>query len=430
MAVVDQTVYVGEADLVALDATNGQKRWAFDPKIPEIIDPRGGAMYTYVGQPAVLNDTVYVGVEFYPYEGSPSDTALIAVDARTGKRRWRFDTDGGSYSPFNTVTAAADSVVTSLPDRDSNTSLLMVFTADGKKRWQQRFDGDLGSLPVTDGRVYVPTTKGVTALDVATGNEVWSALPNVQFGSVTPMVDNGTLFVAEASKPGVTLIALDAATGKEQWRTAYTPGASTPSMTIGTADKTSVYLSVDGIDSTVIAVNRADGSERWRTQIDVSRGQKGDVSLNGFALVGGVLYCGTAAIDPSTGQTIWTHPMAVRGQGWTQGAVAGGRVYLYSKNLVVLTGTTEPHQETTQTEPTQPPTSATKTTGPTQPATQTGTETSSIEPAPETTTATGTTGATTTSTASETTTTDGPGFGVLAAVAGGGLLPWRSLTKR
>ncbi len=411
VAVVDQTVYVGGADLVALDATNGQKRWAFEPEIPEIIDPGGGIVYTYVGQPAVMDDTVYVSVEFYPYEGSPSDTALIAVDAHTGKRRWRFDTDGGSYSPFNTVTAAAGSVVTSLPDSDA--SLLTVFTADGKKRWQQRFNGDLGSLPVTDGRVYVPTTKGVTALDVATGDEVWSAVPNVGFeSSATSIVDNGTLFVAEESKPGVTLIALDAATGEEHWRTAYTPGASTPGMTIGTADETSVYISVNVIDSTIIALDRADGSERWRTTIDVKRGEKGDVSLDGFALVGGILYCGTAAIDPSNGETIWTHPMAVTGRGWTQGAVAGGRVYLYSKNLVVLTGITEPPTQTT----TQPST---------QTATESGTATSSTETTPGTTTA-----ATTTSTAPETTTTDGPGFGVLPAVAGGGLFTWRSLTNR
>lgn len=435
VAVVAQTVYVGGNKLFALDATNGQQRWAFEPKIPEIIDPGGGAVYTNVGQPAVMNDTVYVAVEFYPYEGSPSDTALIAVDAHTGKRRWRFDTDGGSYSPFDTVTAAAGSVVTSLPDGDA--SLLTVFTADGKKRWQQRVDGDLDPLPVTDGRVYVPTTTGVTALDVATGNEVWSALSTVRFEpAATPMVENGTLFVAEEGTPGVTLIALDAATGEEHWRTAYTPGASTPGMTIGTADKTSVYLSVEGIESTIIALERADGSERWRTTIDVRRGQKGDVSLDGFALVGGVLYCGSAAIDPSNGEPIWTHPMDVTGIGWTLEAVAGGRVYLSSKNLAVLTGTTEPPTKTTTqtstqtetTQTTQPPTQTTTSATKTAETTQTATESETATSSPEETASRTTTAATTTSPAPATT-TDGPGFGVLPAVAGVGLLAWRSLTK-
>lgn len=200
------------------------------------------------------------------------------------------------------------------------------------------------------------------------------------------MVDNGTLFVAENYVAAVQLSALDTATGEEHWRTAVRPsGSATAGVTFGTtADETSVYGYVNSVDTTIFALDRADGSERWHTTFDVSREWEGNISLDGFALVGGVLYCGTAAIHPSNGETIWTHPMDETGGG-ILGAVAGGRVYLYSETLAVLTGTTEP------------------------PSTETATRTS---------------------TPPETTTTDGPGFGVLPAVAGVGLLAWRSLPQR
>lgn len=344
VAVDGKSIYVGSQDLVAVNAATGQPRWRFEPTVPDHDYPKGDAEPD-VGHPAVVDGTVYASVAFVGPGGRPSryNGALIAVDATTGKQRWRHDTPGGvTYDEFSTVTVAEDTVVTSVAASDgSATRTVIGFATDGTERWRTQVDEMFpGALPVADGRVYIPSATGIRALDLATGEPVWTALPRVRFApAATPMVADGTLFVAEEGEPGVTLIALDATTGEEHWRTAYAPETATPDMTIGTADETTVYITVDGIDRTVMALDRADGSERWRTTID--RPAEGTIPLDSFALVGGVLYSGAAALNPADGAVIWTHPLSATGPGWQLGAVADGRVYLSGTRPVVLTGTTE-----------------------------------------------------------------------------------------
>jgi len=69
--VVDGVVYVGsdDANLYALDATTGKKRWAF------------ATHNTLYSSPTVVDGVVYFG---------SLDSSLYAVDAKTGKERWAF----------------------------------------------------------------------------------------------------------------------------------------------------------------------------------------------------------------------------------------------------------------------------------------------------------------------------------------------------
>jgi outer membrane protein assembly factor BamB len=130
-AVDGDTVYVGSRDgfLYALDAGSGQPKWRYD-----------GNGSWIVGTPAVDGDSVYVGT---------SDTGLLlALDKRTGRERYRFETKVWTFaSPLR----VADVVVVA----SMKGELHALDAATGRARWSWRGD----ALAVNDGRV----------IDTATG---------------------------------------------------------------------------------------------------------------------------------------------------------------------------------------------------------------------------------------------------------------------
>ena len=77
--VVNGVVYVGSYDfnVYAIDASTGQKKWAF---------PTGGYVQS---SPKVVNGVVYVG---------SGDSSVYAIDASTGQKKWVFPTGGSVYS--------------------------------------------------------------------------------------------------------------------------------------------------------------------------------------------------------------------------------------------------------------------------------------------------------------------------------------------
>jgi outer membrane protein assembly factor BamB len=460
VAVVGETVYTAGGDLRAVNAADGTKRWSFSPTVPDLDYPEGAG--ADVRHPAVMNGTVYASVGFEVYDtDAPQHTALIAVDAKTGTKRWRIDSDGLTDGIFSPVTAANGLVYTSGPvlrgSSGSDDGGLYAFDAKtGNVQWQR--GTGWGALPVANGQVYLPAEgKGVQALDAATGERLWTALPEVTV-SDTPMVANGTLFVTEDNSPGVTLIALDAATGTEQWRTAYPYAGEWPQITVGTVDSKRVYVSVGNIDTAVIALDRTSGTELWRASIPQPPKTDGEqltrVPTHGFARVGSLLYVGGAALNPDTGAVVWTHGIPTP---WISDyhlrAVAGGRVYIGGDNLVVLSGETEQKSddstETLTTTPTThtkaettppsatetPPRSPTQTAAPfpTQTVTQSSTQTAASSPTQTLTSSSPMTSPTTETTPDttieQTTTANGPGFRGLTTVVGAGLGVWRYLSE-
>lgn len=85
------------------------------------------------------------------------------------------------------------------------------------ERWSTELAG-LGpsARPViADGHVLVPTAGALVALDLATGNEQWRRGEEQPWASA-PVVNDGTVYVGFADQRG--LLALDIETGDEQWR--------------------------------------------------------------------------------------------------------------------------------------------------------------------------------------------------------------------
>lgn len=186
---VDEDIFIQTVSKYgnAFESEETYIRWSFEPEIPAQPFPDGPPTPD-VGHPAVLDGTVYIQVWFGPYDGGTQDTAFIAVDANTGERRWRIDTGGLTYRKFVPPTVTDDTILTSVPTGSGQNEEWMVtaLDLDGTLRWQTWTEAPYpGSFPISDDRVYVPTTEGVRALDLAGGTTVWEALPEVAFESPT-----------------------------------------------------------------------------------------------------------------------------------------------------------------------------------------------------------------------------------------------------
>jgi outer membrane protein assembly factor BamB len=213
----DGVLYTGEGGyggLYALDPATGKELWH--------VDTHGA---TWVG-PAVANGTVYIGSDavFDVDQQDTAPSALYAVDAKTGKELWHtaFGDAQGAFGP----PVVADGVViigvstTPFAEVDANTGYyLAVDAATGKERWRVAMDkapweaapgaaGDLAYLTGGDAPV-------VIAVDAATGEERWrySTAMALYF---KPTVADGVLYIQ--SQDG-QVTALDPTTGDEHWRT-------------------------------------------------------------------------------------------------------------------------------------------------------------------------------------------------------------------
>jgi outer membrane protein assembly factor BamB len=93
-AVVDDTVYIGSCDaaVYALDATSGRKKWR------TLLN--GGNTMVF-NAPAVWNGLVLSGTSLPPL--------FCALRADTGRQKWRFKTDGQVWSSPAVVDGSGDS---------------------------------------------------------------------------------------------------------------------------------------------------------------------------------------------------------------------------------------------------------------------------------------------------------------------------------
>jgi outer membrane protein assembly factor BamB len=137
-AVRDGVVYVGTSDgyrFLAVDAKTGRLRFSLDAK---------GAVFS---SPALAGDLAYVGV---------SNGTLLAIDSKSGKVAWEFQTDASKNDPFKILT----------PDRHLNNAVLYApYFRDHQDMvlaFYRVFSlGAIWSSPVVDrGRLFFGSTDG------------------------------------------------------------------------------------------------------------------------------------------------------------------------------------------------------------------------------------------------------------------------------
>ncbi len=202
------------------------------------------------GPAAVVGDTVYVGC---------SDGRLYAVEARTGKERWRYQAE----EDLSTRPAVADGlvVVASLQD-----SLFAVDARTGAWKWHHRRDTRSGltifgaaSARVGGGAVYAAYSDGFVAALEPDGKPRWErqVAPAGDHLDVDSLQLEGARLYAAAYSGAV--LALDSRTGKDVWTT-RAPAVARLALAAG--------LVVAVTPTTVLALSQNDGSVVWTAPLE------------------------------------------------------------------------------------------------------------------------------------------------------------------
>lgn len=176
-------------DLYAVDAVTGKRKWRveLDQGAPSVA-PAVGA-----GVVVVTNGSV-----------------LRTFDPATGKQLWSFHGSGGIS---RTPTIADGSIVL----QDNDTRLITIDAKTGSERWRWQADAPIfGAIAVADGAVFVSTrSRAMVALDLASGTTRWQVKG---LGIGAPTVVDGMVYVIGYARESTLIVAIDASTGREAWR--------------------------------------------------------------------------------------------------------------------------------------------------------------------------------------------------------------------
>jgi outer membrane protein assembly factor BamB len=130
------------------------------------------------------------------------------------------------------------------------------------ERWAIEIPGPSTRPVVVDGRAYLPTASALLAVDAATGEELWRT-----DGGDAPMwprsvvVHDDTVYVTQVEEPH--LLALDPATGDRQWTFSGAGHGLYPLLV--DPDRPTLFTG-DG-EGGVYALDPATGERRWRAEV-------------------------------------------------------------------------------------------------------------------------------------------------------------------
>src|SRR6185369_11013433 len=163
-AVANGVAYIGSMDgsVYAVEVGTGKLVWRFDTKGRGLDSGKFGYDRKSVQfTPAVADGLVYVGAR---------DGILYAIDATSGKEKWRSD----QQASWVTAPAVADGLVFA-PSSDAR-FIQAVYTKTGVEAWRVPNAAPVWSPPaVAGGLVYIGDFLGnVRALDEKTGKDRWT----------------------------------------------------------------------------------------------------------------------------------------------------------------------------------------------------------------------------------------------------------------
>ena len=275
--------------------------------------------------------------------GNPTNRGgVFAVDMLSGKLKWTYRPTkvNGSVS---TPPAVAGNIVIAPFGAANPGAVVGVSLATGKEVWRGPDPAVHAAVATHAGLAYILSKDGnFYALEATTGREVWKVAFTSKRAACAsrPIVRDDTIYLTagtdatagDASKPASDyLFALDAKTGQERWR--YR--ANVPDQYAASCLQQPV-VSADTIfatgDSRIYAVDRATGRDRWPS-VEVRRpieGQNRLVEVHGLVDAGSVLVGLTSgfliAFDKASGQIVWDIP-GVYNESSPSTAVAGQVLY-------------------------------------------------------------------------------------------------------
>lgn len=279
----------------AIDLRDGRRRWQFDSRREKDSDGAlGGGLAWAAG-------TLYVVTGL---------AEAIALDATTGKERWRVPLP----APARGAPTAAEARLF-VPTIENQ--LLALSMQEGKRLWTYRASPvatmSLGlPAPAVEGEVVVAgfASGELAALRAGDGRVIWSeTLSSARGGGISdiaaiaasPVIDRGRVFAAGLG--GIT-VATDLRSGRRIWEREITVGENL--WVAGNA----VFLITT--DAELLCLGRDDGRVRWVTALDRFGDEKKRRDPIGWgppALAGGRLLVGSslgviAQVDPGNGDII------------------------------------------------------------------------------------------------------------------------------
>lgn len=247
--------------------------------------------------PVTANGVVYFGSR---------DQFVYAVDAETGKLRWRFRAEQEILSS-PTVSNGVLFVVSaksSGPGKGSDVYALDI--ERGELLWRYRLGAIVRSSPVVmNGDIYFSTNLGrVIALDAASGSLRLEFITDGRRISSSAVAD-GLVYVGTGdSYESISdrVFAFDAATGKLRWKVI----ANGSSVRFTVADNGIVFATSEG--GYVLALDAESGDILWDSRLP-GRVYGPPTAANGviyFGLTRGQVY----ALNASTGEVLWDFEMS------------------------------------------------------------------------------------------------------------------------
>ena len=225
--------------VAALDGGTRQRLWT--TRVTDVV----------IGSPVIDSGTVYVGTR---------DRAVYAIDALSGKQRWRRITSGGVKS--TPAVAGGRVLVTSLDDSTGKGRLSALDVATGASRWSYapaRPALGISSATVGGGRVYVGfNDQTVRAFALSTGRLMWAEAVRASFSPLSTLAFSDESVYAVDDLGGV--YRFGAATGHRFWDYQFPSNVTAGSPLVATG---AVYVGMD--DGTVAAIDLETGHLVWRS---------------------------------------------------------------------------------------------------------------------------------------------------------------------
>jgi outer membrane protein assembly factor BamB len=258
--------------------------------------------------PVIVNDVLYIGSTF----------GVFALDAKTGKEIWRFQTD----SFVESVPTVSNGVLYFGAD---DRKFYAVDAKDGTLKWKNdtSLGGYTASAVVVGNLVYaIPKDGTFYAFDASSGKLIWLNLVGKIVES-SPAIGEG---IIAFGTDGGDIIALDASTGKQKW--GYDTGVidlkSSPVIADG-----GVFIGSN--DGSVYAINTVNGTLKWKYSTS-------DNVESSPSVKNGVVYFGSRdsnffAIDAANGKLKWKFPNS--GPVLSAPAISNNVVYFGTQNNVI-----------------------------------------------------------------------------------------------
>lgn len=249
---------------------------------------------------------------------------VFALDRNTGKQLWKFEGDDDLKPVFCAPTMSDGNVYFGEGlHTDSGCRLFCLDAASGKPVWQFPTASHTEGTPlIAGGKVYFTAgDDGLYCVDAKTGERKWQSAGQEQQLHIDgpPALSGNRVFIGSGLYT-LALLAVDAETGKEVWRTPINLRSFGPPLVLG--DRVVYGLGTGNLSAdlfqyaeengrnteaapagAVVCVNAADGKEVWR--YDLSRSVHTPLAADAFSVYAtsrdGAVHC----LDRKTGKLRW-----------------------------------------------------------------------------------------------------------------------------